>query len=773
MTTRNVKIRSGVFFLGLVAAVVILVDVFLFNKKTAGVELVEDGRAVAEIVISTNPMPQVKFAAVELRDHIKKISGAELPIVTKPGEGKKPIYVGESDYTRQLGLTTDDIEKEGFKIIATGDYLALMGRDAVFPFYPRGHTDRSVRPRLLAEWQEYAGEKWDFPFQALYEPRHYNPELGFSLLDPSGTLFAVYEFLEQLGVRWYMPYHDFGTVIPKMKNIAVKVQNITRCPEFERRFLRIGWGKHMETFLWFKRQKLGVSELAWMCHGTPRVTRFTKEQHPEYLAVIGGRLQNQDAETAQDGPGISRLAPPLRDAMIRYGDKFLTRYPELRHFSAAPNDGYLSIDDRDKAAGWMREEHGSRGRMSDYVWTFLNEVARGVVREHPDKIVMGLAYSGYRMPPPDIPVLHSNVGVTYCQSRSKEMFDPDARKKIFKEREEWLRKIPSGEFYLWEYFLWHQKGQKLWGVPVIFTGIMQEDMQALQGKSKGEYVECWGLGRDLWGINHLMIYLQARLYWDPDLDLKKLLDEYYTLFYGPAAAEMREFFDFAEEVWVRPESRDIMDGQGFLKPDDVSRYFAILERAQAKAGDSVYGKRIGLIAEECLPMREIFAFQEYYEKGKKAAKAKDGKTAAEYLRKAVASAQDNRSRANAAYDLGNVYRNLLQDNEGALEAYRLAMQTRIEGAGSAVRSHARMACVGVLSQEKRYDEALKLLDEFEGARRHGGYWRLAELNARGRIAEDMGRPEEAMARYQEALEVPGISSPQAKSLRKKLDKMRK
>jgi tetratricopeptide (TPR) repeat protein len=728
-------------------------------------DIVRNGRPTAEIILADEAMPQARLAAQELRDHILKISGAELAITNRPSGNLYPIYVGESAYTRGLKLDLNGIDKEGYRIVAKKDYMALMGRDKIFPFYPRGHIDRSVRQKLLEEWQTYAGEKWDFPFLSLYDPRNFNKEFGFSLFDPSGTLFAVYDFLEQIGVRWYLPY-ACGTVIPELRNVTAARQDVTRRPAFEQRYLRVGWGNHKETFLWSKRQKLGLSELAMTSHGTPLVTVFNKQAHPEYFAVIGGKPDLQDI---QNGPGTARLAPPLKEAMIRYGNKFFERYPELRHMSAAPNDGYVAMDDRDRETGWLREQYGERGKMSDYAWTFVNEVAQGMAKTHPDKVVMGLAYSGYRKPPPGIPKLASNVGATYCQTRAMDLINPVERAEISGEREEWLRKLPSGEFYIWEYFLWHQKGEPLWGVPVIFTRIMQTDMQALRGKSRGEYVEAWPLqGGEMWGIDHLTINLQARLYWEPGLDLEKFMNEYCRLFYGPAAAEMREFFNFAEEVWMRTAPRQLGDGKGFLQPADVERYFEILERARNLAGQTIYGERIDLIIKDCQPMRQIFAFRDFYRKGQAAAKAKDGAAAAEYLDKAVAAAQENRGRANAAYELGNACRDLLHDDERALAAYRLAMQTQIEGAGAAVRSHARMAAVEILRKTKRHEEALKLLDEAPGMRQHD-YWWARVLAARGVISEDLGRNDEAAARYREALALTGIDATLAKSLRKKLE----
>ncbi len=89
-------------------------------------------------------------------------------------------------------------------------------------------------------------------------------------------------------------------------------------------------------------------------------------------------------------------------------------------------------------------------------------------------------------------------------------------------------------------------------------------------------------------ISHLMLYLHSKLCWNRHLDVQATMNEYFELFYGPAKAEMMEFFEFAETVWMRPEPRQITIAGGFLKQADVDRFFDILGRAQAKAGDSIY-----------------------------------------------------------------------------------------------------------------------------------------------------------------------------------------
>ena len=52
-------------------------------------------------------------------------------------------------------------------------------------------------------------------------------------LSDQGILFAVYELLEQLGVRWFVP-GEIGTDIPQNSTITVPHQDIIQHPGFGR-----------------------------------------------------------------------------------------------------------------------------------------------------------------------------------------------------------------------------------------------------------------------------------------------------------------------------------------------------------------------------------------------------------------------------------------------------------------------------------------------------------------------------------------------------------
>ncbi|MCA1808821.1 MAG: hypothetical protein LC725_05120, partial [Lentisphaerae bacterium] len=158
--------RCCMLFAGLGLAVNVSADPFI----------VEDGKPRAAIVIAGEPTRMQKLAAEELQKYVKKISGAELPIGTAPSdELPVTIYVGESEFTRKLGLQTDDLEYGAYRIKSGADYLALVGDDANYfmdkpgdggPVFA-GH--RREREQVAAAWREKHGEMWVAPFGSSFK----------------------------------------------------------------------------------------------------------------------------------------------------------------------------------------------------------------------------------------------------------------------------------------------------------------------------------------------------------------------------------------------------------------------------------------------------------------------------------------------------------------------------------------------------------------------------------------------------------------------------
>jgi hypothetical protein len=97
------------------------------------------------------------------------------------------------------------------------------------------------------------------------------------------------------------------------------------------------------------------------------------------------------------------------------------------------------------------------------------------------------------------------------------------------------------------------------------------------------------------GFNHLNVYVTARYYWDASQDVNKMLDEYYRLFYGPAARQMKAFIEYSETNWPTMPTQVAT----------IDRAFALLDAARTAAGDTVYGRRIDLVRNYVQPLKQI------------------------------------------------------------------------------------------------------------------------------------------------------------------------
>lgn len=93
------------------------------------------------------------------------------------------------------------------------------------------------------------------------------------------------------------------------------------------------------------------------------------------------------------------------------------------------------------------------------------------------------------------------------------------------------------------------------------------------------------------GMNHLNAYVISQFWWDAEQDIDVLLDEYYSLFYGPAAEPMRAFIEYSEANYA-DIGKDV---------EITGRVLALFGQAKAAAiassPNSSYAQRIALIDE--------------------------------------------------------------------------------------------------------------------------------------------------------------------------------
>lgn len=586
---------------GLMLIVAGIMCLLFSTSAVADTFIVKDGQPQAEIIVSENPPRAVKIAATELQTYVEKISGAKLPVANVANIAIPiKIYVGKSKYTDDLKLSDEGLKYGAFKMVSGKNWLALLGHDWDYKARDTYIGSEKGRPKFYEKWDALTGGTWSNPI----ESDEYSEKMKISGYDERGSLNAVYEFLRGLGVRWYFP-GEIGEVVPASKNISFSDMDKTVKPDFQLRYLCVMYNDFRrgsaDYVMWLMRMGVNQRDGFGGGHGLMNVHNRDKS-HPEYFALYNGKRATNLAWD-QGFPCFSSQG--LQDAAVKYVQAVFKVYPEEKILSIAPVDGYGTLCECELCKGKATRQRGWNGMLSDYVWSFMDNVAKEIYKTNPDKKLSNLAYSVYQLPPEKIDKLSPNMAAVICRWRS-EFYDKKTRDQFNKMTEAWLEKLPSKDVYIWDYYL-HSRADGPWvGVPVYFPHIIADDLRFLKGKSRGEFIEIsenWQPKEPTWkpmAANHLNVYVTSRFLWDANQNVDTLLAEFFEKFYGPAAKEMKTFIDFAEANWTKA-NKDVAT---------IDRLFELIDAARKKAGDSVYGKRIDMLVvymERLKPIREKLA----------------------------------------------------------------------------------------------------------------------------------------------------------------------
>ncbi|MEM8954557.1 MAG: DUF4838 domain-containing protein [Verrucomicrobiota bacterium] len=572
--------------------------------------IIENGEPRAEIILSDSPTRTQRLAARELQSYLKKISGADLDILTTPS-GNLPVklYVGTSPHTDDLNINADDLQYGAYRIVSGDDWMVFIGDDTDFvPIepWPRSHSD-IVSSKMQKEWSAITGEGWGFPNGQLF--KHYSgPNQAFGtpreqktdadgnihvwIYDERGSFNAVCGYLRSLGVRWYMP-GELGEVLPKRDTILLPKIDETVQPDFPMRTFQFRPNAGgPDAMMWGFRLGVRRPYGRQAAHGFRDMTdnEQTMRDHPDWFALYDGKRQND---------------PNIKNNQLCYSNEELfeetVRFARAQfdHFdmdvvSIMPPDGYTRLCEGQLCEGEESPELGPRGTLSNHVWDFVNRVAKEIAKSHPGKRISNCAYGAYTEPPSNIDKLEPNVQVIIVGGRRPKDPDPENIRRI---REAWTKKtdnpieifenypFTSGNFYL----------------PVFNPNVIAEGINATKGFSRGEDV--WlslDFGEDVVGFNAFMVYFTARMYWGgKDQDVQALLNDYLEKFYGPAATPMGKFFAYCEENWLA------IDNEVEKAQHALDLFAAAQDAADIETN---YGRRVALIGNYLERLEKRVAF---------------------------------------------------------------------------------------------------------------------------------------------------------------------
>jgi len=565
--------------------------------------LVKNGQARAEIVISENPQRSTRLAAHDLQLYLNKISGARLPIVFSPSETVPvQIFLGDSDHTKKLGITSEGLEAGAYRIVSGNNWLTLIGDDTDFvPIEPWAKNNTEiVNGTLQKAWEEKAGFPWGVPNRGKYKHRERGLPNNIGLpdhvevpkderfevwnFDERGSYNAVCGFLRQLGVRWYLP-GELGEVVPELYTIPLpKIDEVVK-PDFPIRQFNVRFSTVSDpTMWWFMRLGIRQPYGLMIAHGMHAMTH-TEEiltKNPNWFALYGGKRDTQLGERLNH---LCYSNEELFESTVGWARAQFDIY-NYKTASIMPPDAYIAICQCDLCEGKDVPEMGSRGKLSNHVWDFVNRVAKEVAKTHPDKTIVCCAYGANTNPPTNIDQLEPNVQVIIVGGRRPRNSLPEQREEIQKLRAGWLEKT-TRPLMVFENYPITGRGFYL---PAYTPKAIIESIEATKGISEGE--DIWlSIAQDFEtrnvGFNHFQVYFTARSYWGgKGLDADAMLQEYCQQFYGPAGDAMNAFFEYCEPNWQAMEN----------EIERVNEALTLFAKAKENAPkESVYAKRLELI----------------------------------------------------------------------------------------------------------------------------------------------------------------------------------
>ncbi len=558
--------------------------------------IVENGVGYADIVVASDAPNMVKLAAGYFQMYVYNMTGVRLPISNSVNQSKNyHIYIGRSSYTDALGITSQGCENDGFKMISGTNYLVLIGDDK---------PQTLLGPDSMEEWDSLTGDTWGNDFIRFY-PTQENSQKDIWKTDGSGSMNAVFEFLYNQGIRWYAP-GEIGIVIPEKQSVGFGDMNILKNPEFPMRSFMIYYKEfgHLSPHLYPDYENL----LQWVLslrsnhyfefmvgadggpgHGILAVIDRDekKTQHPEYYAILDGVRMNGD------NPVPDLCSQGLLQENVRYAKAMFDLY-NISIVSVMPTDGFQGPSESSAACLAMEDySRGWESALSDYTWEYVNNVAWEIYNDpkYKGKKILNAAYPPYLFPPEHLskPVA-PNLVVIITRWRS-DFASEQEKQKYLDLKSQWLEILPSKEIYTYDYYLHNRPDGFTQGVPSYFPHIIAEDLNDLKSNSKGEFMEVysnWPLDNlewDTFAATSFNIYVTARAYWDTNLDVDALLEEYYTLYYGTASSQMKSFVEYSEDNYDR----------ALEDPAVIRTMRSMLANAKSVAGNTIYGQRIDLL----------------------------------------------------------------------------------------------------------------------------------------------------------------------------------
>ncbi len=483
------------------------------------------------IIVPDDPTPQERHAARELRAHLERLTGLDLPVVPETEAGKWiPLFVGACDALADWGMAIDfdSLGTEGIHLMTRGPALALAG------------NQRGVLYAVYTFLEDYCGCRW-FTADCTVVPRN-------------GT-FRV----RRLDRRYLPPLEYRATDYPN-----------SRPPEFAVRN-KLNGNQVRSSEKWG-----GSVKYRGFVHTfnalVPPETYFAA--HPEYYSEVKGvRLGPDRTQLCLTNPDVLRIAT----ATVR---RWIAQSPEASIISVSQNDWHNYCECA-RCSALAEKEESQAGPLL----YFVNAIADAVGDEHPEIIIDTLAYQYTRKPPkylkprPNVAIRLCSIECCFVHPLAKCPYNASFVADI----RAWSRICKR--LHIWDYVINYAhciqpfpnlnvlKPNIRFFIDNGVTGIYEEANYFSKG---GELAE-------------LRTYIMAKTLWDPSYDTKTAVEEFLAAYYGGAAAPIAKYLKLVHRTVSRDRKRHVRiytpPRQYLNDPDMLSKAEGCFDRAEEAVKD--------------------------------------------------------------------------------------------------------------------------------------------------------------------------------------------
>ena len=521
--------------------------------------IVEDGRPRCTVIVSADASLSEKWAAEELVLHVEQMSGAKLDVQFEPTTApENAIFIGDGKAVRSLGVKVDveDLGAEGFMIKTIGNQLIIAGG----------------RQR--------------------------------------GTMYGVFTLLEKLGCRWWYPG---ASTIPERKTITLPVLDERQVPALEYRdFLYGEMDSSEEAMVWRARNKVnggfykdmkseygGAYKFHTLVHSYDQLMPPSKYfgTEPTRYALRHGK-RNAGQPCFSDPAAVRTMA----ESILRLIDE----HPDWGFFTVGQNDNsnYCQCD----GCNALAERHESHGGSQVH---FAQEIGKIVWKKHPDVILNVPAYRWTRKPPKNID-LDPRMAITLCSIECNfgqplaEGY-PDENAAFKADIEGWSKIAPR--LFIWDYttnfthYLLPYPNYYVLAPNVKFYADHKARGIMHQGSHTTRHAQ----------LAPLSMWVLAKAMWEPNLDGRRLVQEFCFGYHGPEAGKcILQYVEMLHNAIVKDRTPiwctqwhtpGTFLSASYLSPDLVARAEQLFQQAEAAvANDAELLRRVQI---DHLPVQNV------------------------------------------------------------------------------------------------------------------------------------------------------------------------